>query len=281
MVIDVQYLTELHSRIENLENLENYYIKEIEQLKNYKRTEFEQLRSAIEQSKDFIPPPPKHLQLRVVGAYSPNFIKSGDRTIRDLNKVLETNALNLDNFSRTLDWGCGCGCGRVLRSLHFSYPKMELYGSDIDAEAIQWCQLNYSKIAKFYANPSKAPMEYDDNYFDFIYSVSVLTHLPEDMQFMWLEELQRIVKPGGALILTIHGESYHANLSESAQAALKIKGFFYNENAGNTEGLPDFYQNAYHTQAYIRQTWEHYFEVIDVIPMAIEAHQDAVLLKAR
>jgi hypothetical protein len=58
---------------------------------------------------------------------------------------------------------------------------------------------------------------------------------------------------------------------------LKSKGFFYNESADKTEGLPDFYQTAYHTQNYIRQNWEHYFKVIDIFPMAIEYHQDAIL----
>jgi len=41
------------------------------------------------------------------------------------------------------------------------------------------------------------PMSYEDNMFDFVYSISIFTHLPEDMQFAWLQELQRITKPGG------------------------------------------------------------------------------------
>ena len=41
------------------------------------------------------------------------------------------------------------------------------------------------------------------------------------------------------------------------------KGFYY--AVGNaTEGLPEFYQNSFHTIGYIKREWAWYFEVIAI-----------------
>ncbi len=56
------------------------------------------------------PPPPKHLQVRVVGGYVPNFIDSGYSSVYPtLNNILEPVSRELKDFQSILDFGCGCG----------------------------------------------------------------------------------------------------------------------------------------------------------------------------
>jgi hypothetical protein len=45
---------------------------------------------------------------------------------------------------------------------------------------------------------------------DCIYAISVFTHLSAELQDLWMKELRRIVRPGGHLLITTHGESFRA-----------------------------------------------------------------------
>ena len=88
-----------------------------------------------------------------------------------------------DDF-RILDFGVGCG--RVIRPLHelcldthLTDSKLHWFGSDIDAEAIAWCSSALESIGTFVVNSHMPPLPFDDQYFDFVYSISIFTHLPE------------------------------------------------------------------------------------------------------
>lgn len=80
----------------------------------------------------------------------------------------------------------------------------QLFGTDIDGESIDWCQSKLGHMATFTVNGFWPPLPFADGFFDVIYSISVFTHLPEDMQTAWLAELRRVAKPGGLLLLTVH-----------------------------------------------------------------------------
>lgn len=214
---------------------------EINDLKN----EMNDLKVQLQQNEDVIyetkalPRPPKHLQIRVVGSYLGDFIRSGYRTFDAMEEMLQSQAnTSLRDFNTILDFGCGCG--RNIRSLKQMLPSSALYGCDIDEEAITWLKCNYRSVGEFNNNPPLPPTLYSDDMFDFIYSISIFTHLPEDMQFAWLEELKRITRHGGYLFLTTHGEKHYGSLKPSDIRIMKEKGFFY-EKVGLTEGLPEFY----------------------------------------
>jgi SAM-dependent methyltransferase len=166
-------------------------------------TRHPQLADVVQQMGGLIPPP-THLQERVVGAFHPEFISSGETIVRNLRDVLRREQRDLSSFSSILDFGCGCG--RVTRTLHYRITaEQRLFGIDIDPEAIAWCQANDGHIATFDCNPHAPPTRFDDGAFDLVYSGSVFTHLPEDLQWAWLKELHRITRPGAYLALTFHG----------------------------------------------------------------------------
>lgn len=60
----------------------------------------------------------------------------------------------------------------------------------------------------FNSNSLAPSLKYEDNSFDFLYSVSVFTHLSEEMHYRWFKENLRIVRPGGIIMLTTHGDKY-------------------------------------------------------------------------
>jgi SAM-dependent methyltransferase len=237
-----------------------------------------QMHTALRRETGILPLPPRKLQIRVVGSYNPRFYESAFSICDDLDAVLSGAGRSLKDFRRILDWGCGCG--RMTRAFRTRLPSSERYATDIDPEAIDWLKQNYGQVADFRLAPHHPPTSYADGLFDFVLGLSIFTHLPEDMQFEWLGELERITSPGGYLILTTSGAN---NIDPATRGILEEKGFFYSDvfNYGRSIGLPDFYQNTFHTPAYIRREWSRFFEVVDILPARVEAHQDAVLLRRR
>jgi SAM-dependent methyltransferase len=238
----------------------------------------DQLEDVMGRELDHLPLPPKHLQERVVGVYVPGFFTSGFQMYDQFNGVLAKAGRQLSDFSDILDFGCGPG--RTLRGLSKLLPSTRLYGTDIDPELIQWLKDNYSSIATFELNPPTPPMPFEDDSFDFVFSVSVFTHLPEEMQFAWLKDTARVTRPGGYLIHTIRAENCFEQINEKQRALVQENGFCY-LNIMDTDGLPEFYQTAYHSHDYIRKEWGKYFEVVDIVEYGVAHNQDAVLLRNR
>ncbi|MBN1882599.1 MAG: class I SAM-dependent methyltransferase [Deltaproteobacteria bacterium] len=267
----IKYIYTIDAIVDDLNSLRSHVL-DIE-------VELTQLKSVIQYESDMPLPPPKHLQVRVVGGYAPTFIQSGFRVCNHINDALKTVEKELTDFNTILDFGCGCG--RVIRCLKIVHPSSDLYGTDIDSEAIEWLSDNYSKYGSFSVSPHMPPTEYQDNFFDFIYGISVFTHLPEDMQCAWLNELRRITKRKGYLILTTHGEKHYGKCGMETTEIMANKGFLYRQfdNYGERIQLPSFYQNTYHSHDYIRREWGKLFDVIDIKATGMENHQDAVLLQ--
>jgi 2-polyprenyl-3-methyl-5-hydroxy-6-metoxy-1,4-benzoquinol methylase len=240
--------------------------------------ELQQLKEVLFYENQVVMPPPKHLQVRIVGGYAGDFIASGYRIHEAMENAVKSAAgVSLGDFKTIYDFGCGCG--RITRAFKILQPSSILYGSDIDPEAIGWLKKTCSNSANFHVNSHVPPLEYEKNLFDFVFSISIFTHLPEDMQFLWLEELRRIVKPGGYLFLTTHGERYYATLSPVALRIMKDKGFYYSSSKyTTTEGLPSFYQSAYHSHEYIRKEWSRYFKIKDIKTCYLDT-QDAIILQ--
>jgi SAM-dependent methyltransferase len=142
------------------------------------------------------------------------FLESGRETAGAIRGALERRGVDVAQVESMLDFGCGCG--RVVR--HWAGLPTRLVGSDYNAPLIAWCRANLP-FAHFHQNELEPPLRYEDGEFDVVYALSVFTHLPEDLQQRWLQELARVLRPGGHLLLTLHGDAYLERLTREEQAA--------------------------------------------------------------
>ncbi len=154
---------------------------------------------------DGLPVPPPELIVRVAGTPDAGWFLKGGRL--GFESIRERVAL--EELESVLDFGCGCG--RVTRYWLGVGPSVA--GTDLDEEAVEWCRRNLP-FARFEPNGLAPPLDFEDESFDLVYGLSVFTHLPEELQLLWMRELGRVLTPGGRLLLTTHGERYRERLSE-------------------------------------------------------------------
>ncbi|MEP6909323.1 MAG: class I SAM-dependent methyltransferase [Actinomycetota bacterium] len=172
-------------------------------------------RGADRSDDDGLPVPPP--TLRTVVAGTPGlawFLEGGREQAAIVREALERHGPPLGELERMLDFGCGCG--RVIR--HWAQlAGPEIHGSDYNGRLVRWCESNLT-FARFSVNDLSPPLDYEFGSFDAVYAISVFTHLPEDLERAWIDELGRILRPGGLLLLTTHGESYADRLEPDERA---------------------------------------------------------------
>lgn len=162
--------------------------------------------------------PPSNLIYLVAGHRSASaFLAGGLSASEAIRAVLARNGLRMEQFENVLDFGCGVG--RIIRHWNGS-QRPALHGTDYNSDLIDWCRKNLRSF-EFRVNTLSGALPYESETFDFIYSFSVFTHLREPLQFHWIDELSRVLKPRGYIYLTTHGEHYLPALNESEQAQFK------------------------------------------------------------
>ena len=226
-----------------------------------------------------IPLPPESLRHRVHGAADvESFLEVGRQCGQDIVAGLKRIGRAHDSFESVLDFGCGCG--RVLRWLRPEFTSARLFGTDIDRQAVAWCSKNLPGSA-WSVNAGLPPTGYAAQSFDLIYAISVFSHLDEDFQFYWLNELRRITKPDGIVLLSVHGSNSQNHLLPEMLAEIEAEGMKFVISGRWQNIFPDWYQIAFHTKEYILSRYGRYFDVLDYIPGGMNGVQDLVSLRRR
>ncbi|MGE3143703.1 MAG: class I SAM-dependent methyltransferase [Hyphomonadaceae bacterium] len=178
--------------------------------------------------------------------------------------------------AQVLDWGVGCG--RVARHMLDHAPHF--HGADIDADNIAWCAAHLP--GAYVRAELEPPLPFADGAFDFIYGISVLTHLSERHEAAWLAELRRISSPKARLILSVLGARAMATIGRLGEL-LASEGFLdFGNNADLAGHAPDgYYRNIAHTESYLHRVWGRWFEIIEIAPKCIGNLQDAIVLRPR
>jgi SAM-dependent methyltransferase len=79
------------------------------------------------------------------------------------------------------------------------------YASEVFLENINWGKRAFPEVIYLHQD-NLPPLDIKDASFEIIYAYSIFTHFEERLHLKWLSELHRLLKPGGLLILTVHGE---------------------------------------------------------------------------
>lgn len=157
----------------------------------------------------------------------------------------------------------GCGASSVLRHMPKVADGVEAFGSDYDPKLVNWCQANVPDV-NVGLNSLEPPLRYDDDSFDFVYSRSVYTHLSARLQQQWLAEQLRITRPGGLVLITVHGDAYKHRLTALERSEYEATGFVEHRTAD--DGGP--WYTTFDSPAYMERELLAGLEVVhrDVLP---------------
>jgi SAM-dependent methyltransferase len=115
--------------------------------------------------------------------------------------ALERACAAIGDGGRILDFGCSSG--RVIRVVKAYRPDLASYGCDPNKDAIAWATANLPDI-KFSVSPLRPPLAFGESFFDCVFAISIWSHFGSAPATEWLEEMRRVIKPGGLLVVTAH-----------------------------------------------------------------------------
>jgi SAM-dependent methyltransferase len=201
---------------------------------------------------------------------------SGKNSAQALGKIINSSQGGGDQAIKILEWGCGPA--RVIRHLSAAQSgrRYELHGTDYNKKMIAWCRSTLPEI-DFSTNGLAPPLDYPDAAFDFIYGLSVFTHLSAAMHQAWIAELRRVLKPQGCLLLTLHGDYFRRKLLPDELKQYDDGGLVVRE--GFVEGGRMY--TAFHGESFVREKFLKGWEILrhDFSDNEIAPPQDAWLVR--
>jgi SAM-dependent methyltransferase len=144
-----------------------------------------------------LPPlPAKEVQLRFTGDSGRSTLQRAFAVYARLRSLCGRYQVEL---SRVLEFGCGWG--RILRFFVRDLEPENIFGIDVHPEMVALCNSGapWARVTRCQSQP---PTALPDRHFDLIYAYSVFTHLSETAHLAWLTEFDRLLRPGGLLVLT-------------------------------------------------------------------------------
>jgi SAM-dependent methyltransferase len=226
-------------------------------------------------------PVPDEAKIRRIGVTSPLYYLLGGASIykRLEHYLRSTFSKSFADFPDILEWPCGCG--RVTRNFRWS-PEVRVCGVDIDGDAIEWCQ-RYLPHARFVQSNLRPPLPFPDESFDLILVVSLLSHLREDDQRVWLQELKRVARKDALVLASIPGPTQIGLARPPASLVRDIAahGFLITgRNPDLDDVMPEqtHYVSGLFARDYARVSFGRHFRFIEIVD-AIVANVDLIVMK--
>jgi SAM-dependent methyltransferase len=215
---------------------------------------------------------------------SPEEIASyAERALNVISKIdasLAAAGKRVDEIAWWLDFGCGYG--RVVRFLVERVPPERVYASDVVKEGVDFCSSEFG-VHPIYSQTDLTTLRL--GLFDFIYAISVITHLNERNSAAMLRLFGESLTPGGIALFTTHGQwslenpgTYGAEYEERGaeiRRAVEERGIAflrYPFVSGDNYGM------AWHSREYIEAKMEELHEgrmrLLMFEPQGLDAHQD-------
>lgn len=109
---------------------------------------------------------------------------------------------NIKDNVEILDFGAGTGSS--IPYFNEIFKKSKLHCLDVSKKSIEIAKKRFPKNTFDYQYFNGEKTDYAENKFDLIFSACVFHHIPPQMYEKILNELHRILKPGGVIIIFEH-----------------------------------------------------------------------------
>jgi SAM-dependent methyltransferase len=129
------------------------------------------------------------------------FLAGGREDCEAMAQALADSGAGLQEAGRILD--LGCAAGRMTRHVLTMAPQAQVWGADIWATAVFWCQDYLTPPGRFVVTTMLPHLPFEDRSFGLVYCGSLFTHI-DDLADTWFAELHRILRPGGHLYFSIN-----------------------------------------------------------------------------
>jgi SAM-dependent methyltransferase len=224
--------------------------------------------------------PPRELARRHLGTDDPRRLAID--SFRCLHAMLDPirRYRSLDTFHGLLDWGCGVGM--LESALGWFLGDISVSAVDSDQEAIDWCR-DAGMAANFAAVPELPPTGFPDGAFDLALGYGTLAGMTREAQVAWLEELKRILQPGGYAALSFYGELVRPLLTNEDVLGdldgdgISDRGVRDGETWEHEEILPR--RATYQTREYSVRQFGRLFDVISYIEGGVNSKHDLIVLR--
>jgi len=200
------------------------------------------------------------------------YFSIGIQQYRMLAQIIETYFGDAKNDIHVLDFACGFG--RLLRFLRCAFPDTNLYASEVQRDALDFCaaQFGVSAIPSAFDPKEFRP----GRTFDVIWVASLFSHLPQGLFEDWLQVLlsnlgERGVLCFSARALPVAASGTHANL-------------LYSPDSENPELGARHYGTTHVDPRWVRDLVENRFGdgmKMHYMPRALANEQDLYLVSRR
>jgi SAM-dependent methyltransferase len=223
--------------------------------------------------------PEDAVQVRFTGSAGELMLWQAYDAYRLLRALTDRHGRGVSACQAILDFGCGWG--RIIRFFLKDLDATRLWGVDVNPDVVEICRRN-DRWSGFEVVTPSGPTAFPDGMFDLVYSFSVFSHFSEAMHFRWLEEIRRILRPGGLFLATTRPRDFieqsvldriRRPLSHYPEA---IAGLFadtrrwlaaYDDGQYCYEplaGTPDWGETCI-PGPYVRKHWTKYFTILDFV----------------
>jgi SAM-dependent methyltransferase len=212
-------------------------------------------------------------------------VTGGDPWLADL----VIGAAGRDPRRAALDFGCSSG--RVVRLLAAWRPEVRWIGCDPNAGAIAWAQAHVPAV-EWFVSPQEPPLPLADGALDLAFAISIWSHFGERAALRWLDEMHRLLEPGGVLVFTAHGlgsigdfvrrGKLRARDGTTAAEALATRGHWFRSTfkAGGDWGVVDpEWGEAYMSPEWVRRHVEPRWRLARYEPARLDRNQDLYVLE--
>lgn len=242
--------------------------------------------------------PSDEMQRQIVGSAGAQALIEARRFYSLIRRYASKLGLKFSpEVTSVLDFGVGWG--RMIRYFLKDVVAENLHGVDVAPQMVEICK-NTIPDGTFALIEPAPPVHFASNSFDIVYAYSVFSHLAEGIHMKWVEEIARILKPGGILVATTQPRKFiemcqywrankpeslwHENLSKSftdAEAAYRAydRGQYLYSATGGGSLDASFYGEALIPRAYVEREWTRHLAFRDFVDSSDYLYQAVIVMQ--